>query len=88
MMERVKPPRSAFVNFPLGRQCGKPNDPELQKSILKDALDLLTTATRPGEIRHLPFEWGAPFDWKNFMQDLAKMLEEEGTEMQEWKPKD
>ncbi len=87
-MERVKPPRSAFVNFPLGRQCGKPNDRDLQISILKEALGVLATATQPGEIVQLSYDWGEPFDWKDFMQDLAKMLEEEGAELQEWKPKD
>lgn len=87
-MARVKSPRSAFVNFPLGRQCGKPNDRDLQLRILKDALNILTTATRPGEISDLSYDWGTPFDWKDFMQDLGKMLEEEGVELQEWKPKD
>jgi hypothetical protein len=87
MMARVKPPRSAFLNFPLGRQCGKPNDPILQMSILKAALDVLVNATTPGEIVDLPFEWGSPFDWESYMHDLDVMLKEEGVQAQEWAPK-
>jgi len=88
MMEQVKPPRSAFINFPLGRQCGRPHDRDLQMSILRDALNILSSASKPGEIVNLPYEWGEPFDWPGFMQDLMQMLEEEGRPVQEWKPKE
>jgi D-proline reductase (dithiol) PrdB len=84
MMARVKPPRSAFLNFPLGRQCGKPNDPELQLSILKATLDVLMTASTPGEIVDLPFEYGEPFSWKSYTEGMEAMLKEEGTEAQTW----
>lgn len=86
MMVQVKPPRSAFVNFPLGRQCGKPNEPDLQFRILQSALGVLATASTPGEIVDLPYEWGEPFDWKGFMKDMEEMLNEEGSAIQEWKP--
>jgi len=86
MMARLMPPRAAFLNFPLGRQCGKPGDVDLQMSILKDALDLLVTATSPGRIADLPYEWGTPFDWKSYMQNLDEMLKEEGMQVQQWKP--
>lgn len=84
MMARVMPPRAAFLNFPLGRQCGKPDDADLQLSILKDALDVLATATSPGQIVDLPYVWGAFFDWRTFVQSLEEMLKEEGTQLQEW----
>jgi hypothetical protein len=86
MMHRVKPPRSAFLNFPLGRQCGKPHDTALQARILKDALRVLATATEPGEIVDLPYEWGKPFGFSTFLQDLESMLREEGGVVQEWEP--
>jgi hypothetical protein len=41
MMAQVKAPRNVFINFPLGHQCGKPDDPQLQEQILKDALNYL-----------------------------------------------
>ena len=86
-MAQVKPPRSAFLNFPLGRQCGKPKDADLQTSILKAALEVLVSASAPGEIVDLPFAWGSPFDWKSYMHDLDVMLQEGGTQAQEWTPK-
>lgn len=85
-MERVRPPRGAFLNFPLGHQCGKPHDPALQKRILKDALRVLATATAPGEIVDLPYEWDQPFDFSTFLKDLERMLQEEGGQVQEWQP--
>jgi len=84
MMQRVKPPRSAFLNFPLGRQCGKPLDSFLQTRILKDTLRVLATATEPGEIVDLPYEWDEPFDFSTFLQDLESMLQEEGDVAQTW----
>lgn len=87
MMARVQPPRSAFLNFPLGRQCGKPNDPELQKKILRSTLEVLVNASNAGEIVDLPYEWGTPYDWKTYWQDLDEMIKEEGIQVQEWKQK-
>jgi hypothetical protein len=34
----VKPPRTVFLDFPLGCPAGKPNEPELQRKILRAAL--------------------------------------------------
>jgi hypothetical protein len=55
--ERVRPPRSAFLDFPLGNQVGPPGDAGLQRRILLAALRLLETARTPGLIERLPFEW-------------------------------
>jgi hypothetical protein len=85
MMTRVKPPRAAFVNFPLGHQCGRPNDKALQRGILLAALEILHTAAEPGEIVTLPFDWGEPFGWPDFMTNMQEMLAAEGT-LKEWKP--
>jgi hypothetical protein len=86
MMERVKAPRSVFVNFPLGRPCGKPNNPHMQTEILKDALNFLESAKEPGEIIDLSHDWGGDFDWNDYMNNIKEMLEEDGSEKQEWKP--
>ncbi|MBI3029343.1 MAG: hypothetical protein HYY64_07535 [Candidatus Rokubacteria bacterium] len=53
----VKPPRAAFVNFPLGNQCGKADDPAGQRAILREALRLLETATKGGTLLPLPVHW-------------------------------
>ncbi len=86
-MCQVKPPRSAFINFPLGRQCGKPHDVDLQIRILKDALNILVAAKTPGNIVDLPYEWDEPFDFASFLRDLQDMLQEESGTLQEWNPK-
>ena len=41
----MRPPRSLWVSFPLGRPLGKPNDAAFQQRVIAAALDLLT---RPG----------------------------------------
>jgi hypothetical protein len=87
IMEQVKAPRMVFLDFPLGRQCGKPNDRELQVSILKDALSFLETAQTPGQMLELPYEWGKPFDWETYSRDVAQMIQEEDIPLQDWKPK-
>jgi hypothetical protein len=87
MMSQVKPPRSAFLNFPLGRQCGRPHDVDLQTRILEDVLGVLASARTPGDIVDLQFEWDEPFDFALFLQALEDMLREENSTVQEWKPK-
>ena len=55
--QAVKPPRAVFVNFPLGHQTGKPHEPELQRSIVRDAFQALEAMTVPGTIVTLPYVW-------------------------------
>jgi hypothetical protein len=86
MMELVKPPRAAFVNFPLGHQCGKLGEPELQTQILKDALSLFESAKSPGKIEDLEYTWDVPFTWQDYQKDISDMLEAEGLAAQNWKP--
>ena len=56
----VKPPRSFFVNYPLGHTAGKPFDRENQMAILKNALGRAGEITEPGAIVELPFLWDDP----------------------------
>ena len=53
----VKPPRSVFINFPLGHQTGKPDDPALQRAIVLDALAAAGSIGVPGEVVTLPYVW-------------------------------
>lgn len=59
----VRPPRSLFVNAPMGNTFGKPGDADRQREILRVALDLLVTATEPGVLVDLPCAWDAPFEY-------------------------
>ncbi|MGE5188905.1 MAG: hypothetical protein ACM3NF_02485 [Gemmatimonadota bacterium] len=60
----VNPPRAAFLDFPLGHTAGAPNDPELQRSILVEALSSFATMTAPGSVKMLPHRWPGDGGWK------------------------
>ena len=60
----VNPPRAAFLDFPLGHTSGKAGDPELQYSIVSDALTTLEEMKTPGEIKILPYIWSEDDSWK------------------------
>ena len=57
--QAVNPPRAVFVNYPLGHQTGKPDDPENQRAIVRDALSAFETISKPGTIVELPYVWDA-----------------------------
>lgn len=59
----VNPPRAAFLDYPLGHTTGKPNQPELQREILVQALASFTSMTIPGSVKILSFRWDDE-DWK------------------------
>ena len=40
--EKVKPPRTLFLDRPLGYPLGEANNPELQKRIIRQALGLVS----------------------------------------------
>jgi hypothetical protein len=69
--QSVKVPRAVFVNFPLGRQTGRPNDPGIQRQIVRDAMHAFETITKPGEIVKLPYVWD-PNDRAWETQDYTK----------------
>lgn len=45
--QKMKPPRTLWVTFPLGRPLGNPNDPEFQRDVLRQALNLLNEPEGP-----------------------------------------
>jgi len=55
--QSVKPPRAVFVNFPLGHQTGRPNDPAIQRQIVRDAMHAFESIRTPGDIVQLPYVW-------------------------------
>ena len=58
---QVRPPRSVFVNFPMGNPFGRPGDREQQRRILRDALQLVESADVGGILVDLPYDWGEEF---------------------------
>ena len=59
----VRPPRSLFVNFPMGNTFGRAGDTARQTEILRAALDFAVTAEEPGVLVDLPLEWDEPFEY-------------------------
>ena len=43
--ERIKPPRTLYSEFPLGRPLGRPDDVELQRDVLLRGFALLEPPT-------------------------------------------
>ena len=60
---QVKPPRSVFVNFPMGNNFGAPDDPEQQLEILRTSLALIHGADEGGVLIDLPLTWPEPFEY-------------------------
>lgn len=60
----VKPPRTAFLDFPPGHTTGPPFNPALQRGIVRDALALLESVQVSGTIQPLAYTWPEGEDWK------------------------
>ncbi|MDK1021565.1 MAG: hypothetical protein QGD90_08010 [Candidatus Hydrogenedentes bacterium] len=61
LTQQVLPPRSVFVNFPMGNPFGRPEDKAMQREILLEALRLAESAVEPGVLVDLPHDWGEDF---------------------------
>ena len=46
-IETVKPPRALWLDFPMGRPMGKPNDPDFQLKVIRAAFALLDEPAGP-----------------------------------------
>ena len=46
-IEMVRPPRALWLDFPMGRPLGKPNDPEFQLKVIRAAFELFDAPSGP-----------------------------------------
>ena len=60
---QVNPPRSVFVNHPMGNNFGPPDDREMQLKIMRDAFGLLETVTEGGTLVDLSYRWHEDFEY-------------------------
>ena len=58
-------PRAAFLDYPLGHTSGRTEEPELNRSIMLDALAAFEAIDEPGTIVDLPYRWDTTDDWKD-----------------------
>jgi len=63
--------RMLFVDFPLGNPTGKPNDREMQRSIVSLALDVVDTAIGPRSTVQAPIRWGTD-DWRTAFMEIGE----------------
>ena len=63
LIAQVKPPRSIFVNHPMGNNFGKPFDVTMQTDILRRALELIYAADQGGVLVDYPNEWPEAFEY-------------------------
>ena len=63
LIAQVKPPRSIFVNHPMGNNFGKPFDKAMQTDILSRALSLIQEAQEGGMLLDYPNQWPEPFEY-------------------------
>ena len=61
---QMRPPRALYPKgFKVGNSLGRPGMRELQKQVLRDALELLTDDTRPGSIKTIEYlEYGEQYE--------------------------
>ncbi len=57
MTESIRPPRSLYVDFPMGRPMGRAFDALTQRAVLIEALKTLETITEPGTIVDSALAW-------------------------------
>jgi len=57
---QVKPPRSLFVNFPMGNNFGRPTDTAMQLRILRRGLAMLDEVEQGGVLEDWPEQWHEP----------------------------
>ncbi len=61
-------PRGLILRFPFGRPFGAPGNPEQQRVVLEDAVNLLATAQEPGKIESMPYRWRRE-DYKSILAE-------------------
>ena len=71
----MKPPRALFLDFPLGCSAGRPGEPEQQREILRDALQLAAGEWPEWELRRLPQTWSPDGrrNWETHVDNLYRL---------------
>jgi D-proline reductase (dithiol) PrdB len=74
LSQGFKPPRTVFLDFPLRCTAGKPNEPEMQRQILRDALRLAPEFGEPWRIMELAYQFSPDGDrgWKEIVKDMYR----------------
>ena len=60
--EKIGVPRTLAVEFPFGQTLGRAHDAAQQMRVLRQCLEILANADRPGEIVHSSESWPQPLE--------------------------
>ena len=69
IIESGRPPRAAFVDYPLGHTTGRAFDADNQTAIVTAALQAFEAIDTAGQIVSLPFQWSADQSWRHAATD-------------------
>jgi hypothetical protein len=61
LTRQVRPPRSIFINHPMGNNFGRPRDVRMQREILLRALKIAQESKQAGILVDPEYEWGEEF---------------------------
>ena len=61
----ANPPRAVYLDYPLGRTAGKPQDKDDQLGVMQATLQAFSSISEPGTIVDLPFVWTEDDSWKD-----------------------
>ena len=64
IVEHCGVPRFLFTDFPLGNPCGHPWNREMQRAIVKQAVELLATVAAPRTTVTAPYAWKDDPGWR------------------------
>jgi hypothetical protein len=65
-------PRLAGISYPMGRPLGQPRDADGQRAVLRQVLEVLSSASAPDTYVELSFVWPeSPAQARNASKDLA-----------------
>ena len=72
--QAFKPPRTVFLDFPMGCPAGPPHAPERQRAILRTALEKAPEFSEPWRILDLPFQWSpdGSREWEETVRELYR----------------
>ena len=76
--EEAKPPRTCFLDFPLGCPAGKPHEAEQQREILRSALMAAPDFDgKPWHIKTVPFQW-SPDGSRAWEEEVSELYRNDG----------
>jgi D-proline reductase (dithiol) PrdB len=85
--EKIGAPRTLAVEFPFGHTLGQPHDNAQQMRVIQEALSVLESAAKPGEIVDSQEKWPVPTDqaikdWQP--EEPSPIIREMAPRIREW----